>query len=151
MLDEEIMGQMQVRFGELPTQETIANQFEDQFADFWNQGGVDRWSELQSLAPHAYGRPSFPTWPQIASSITEMVQQVMFEDADPADAAAQAQATALMDVLGWPEGTSVELHDDADGSCEHADVDWLFGAVTPGQQAADANGNGDVCSHVVLP
>jgi multiple sugar transport system substrate-binding protein len=151
MLDDDIMGQMQVRYGELPTQETIADQYADQFAEFWNQGGVDRWAELQSLAPHAYGRPSFPTWPQISSTITDMVQQVMFENADPQEAAATAQQTALSDVLGWPAGTTVELHDDADGSCEHADVDWLFGAVTPGQQAADGNGNGDVCSHVVLP
>jgi len=151
MLDEEILGEMQVRFGELPTQETIAESFDDRFAEYWNEGGVDRWAELQELAPHAYGRPSFPTWPQIASSITSMVQSVMFEDADPTEAAATAQQTAVTDVLGWPEGTSVELHDDADGSCEHSDVDWLFGAVTPGQQAADENGNGDVCSHVVLP
>lgn len=151
MLDEEILGEMQVRFGELPTQETIAESFDSRFAEYWNEGDVDRWAELQDLAPHAYGRPSFPTWPQIASSITNMAQSVMFEDADPAEAAATAQQTALTDVLGWPEGTTVELHDDADGSCEHTDVDWLFGAVTPGQQAADENGNGDVCSHVVLP
>lgn len=151
MLDEDILGRMQVQFGELPTQETIAQQYEDQFAEFWNQGDVDRWSEMQDLAPHAYGRPSFPTWPQIASNITQMVQSVMFEDVAPEEAAATAQQTAVVDVLGWPEGTSVELHDDADGSCEHSDVDWLFGAVTPGQQAADENGNGDVCSHVVLP
>lgn len=151
MLDEDIMGEMQIRFGELPTQETIANNFEDQFADFWNAGGVDRWSEIQSLAPHAFGRPSFPTWPQVAAAITEMVQSVMFENEDPQAAAEQAQQNTVVDVLGWPEGTSVELHDDSDGSCEHADLDWLFGAVTPGQQAADSNGNGSVCSHVALP
>ena len=151
MLDEEILGEMQTRFGELPTQETIANDFEDQFAEFWNAGGVDRWSELQSLAPHAYGRPSFPTWPQVGAAITEMVQSVMFEEEAPEAAAQAAQQTTVVDVLGWPEGTSVELHDDSDGSCEHADVDWLFGAVTPGQEAADSNGNGSVCSHVVLP
>jgi multiple sugar transport system substrate-binding protein len=151
MLDEEILGEMQVRFGELPTQETIAQNNEDQFAEFWNEGGVDRWSELQELAPHAYGRPSFPTWPQVAAAITDMVQGVMFENADPQDAAEAAQQTVVTEVLRWPEGTTVTLHDDADGSCEHADVDWLFSAVTPGQQAADENGNGDVCSHVELP
>lgn len=151
MVDEEILGEMQIQFGELPTQETIANTMEDQFAEYWNQGGEDRWAEIQSLAPHAYGRPSFPTWPQVGAAITEMVQQVMFEDADPQTAAENAQRTVVVDVLGWPEGTTVELHDDAGGSCEHADVDWLFGAVTPGQQAADANGDGNVCSHVVLP
>lgn len=151
MLDDDILGEMQVQYGELPTQETIANNFEDEFADFWNQGGVDRWAELQALAPNAYGRPSFPTWPQIGSTITTMVHSVMFENVDPQEAAETAQQTAVVEVLGWPEGTTVELHDDADGSCEHSDVDWLFGAVTPGQQAADENGNGDVCSHVVLP
>jgi multiple sugar transport system substrate-binding protein len=143
MLDEDILGQMQIRYGELPTQETIATDLADQFAEYWNEGGVDRWSEIQSLAPHAYGRPS--------SAITQMVQQVMFEDEDPQAAADAAQQTVVVDVLGWPEGTTAELHDDADGSCEHADVDWLFPAVTPGQTAADANGNGDICSHVTLP
>lgn len=151
MLDQDVLGQMQIREGELPTQETFATNLEDQFADYWNQGGVDRWSEIQNLAPHAYGRPSFPTWPQVSSAITQMVQQVMFENEDPQAAADSAQQTVVVDVLGWPDGTTVELHDDADGSCEHADVDWLFGAVTPGQQAADANGNGDICSHVTLP
>ena len=151
MMDEQILGEMQVQFGELPTQETIAQNFEAEFAEFWNQGGIDRWAELQELAPHAYGRPSFPTWPQIGSTITTMAQSVMFEGIDPQEAAATAQQTALVEVLGWPEGTSVELHDDADGNCEHADVDWLFSAVTPVQQAADANGNGDICSHVTLP
>ena len=151
MLRPEIMGEMQVRFGELPTQENIAQDFEEQFAEFWNEGGIDRWAQLQSLQEHAYGRPSFPTWPQISSAITTMVQSVMFEGADPAAAAATAQQTALIEVLGWPEGTTVELHDDADGSCEHADGDWLFAAVTPGQHDADANGDGNLCSHVNLP
>jgi hypothetical protein len=80
-----------------------------------------------------------------------MVQQVMFEDTDPQTAAETAQQTTLVEVLSWPEGTNVELHDDADGSCEQPDTDWLFSAVTPGQQAADANGNGDICSRIVLP
>lgn len=151
MLDRDILGAMQTQFGYLPTEESFAVGLEDQFESYWNDGGIDRWSELQELAPHAYGRPSFPTWPQVASAITEMVQQVMFEDADPKAAAQDAQQTVLVDVLEWPAGTTVEIHDDADGSCEHADADRLISAVTPWQQDTDANGNGDICSHVTLP
>ncbi|MFQ5594994.1 MAG: extracellular solute-binding protein [Anaerolineae bacterium] len=151
MLDVSNLGAMQTQFGYLPTEESFAVNLEGKFKSYWDAGGVDRWSELQSLAPNAYGRPSFPTWPQVGSAITEMVQQVMFENADPKAAAQDAQQTVLVDVLGWPAGTTVELRDDTDGSCEHADEDRLISAVTPWQQDTDANGNGDICSHVTLP
>lgn len=151
MLQPDTLGAMQTQFGYLPTEESFATGLENQFASYWNEGGIDRWSELQSLAPHAYGRPSFPTWPQVASAITDMVQKVMFEDADPKAAAQTAQQTVLVDVLKWPAGTRVEIHDDANGSCEHSDVDRLISAVTPWQKDTDANGNGNICSHVVLP
>ncbi|MGH2538411.1 MAG: extracellular solute-binding protein [Candidatus Promineifilaceae bacterium] len=151
MVEPDILGDMQTQFGFLPTQSSIAEAKADAFAEFWNEGGVDRWAELEALAPHAYGRPSFPTWPQVATAITEMVQRVQFEGADPSAVAAEAQITVVTEVLGWPEGTTVELHDDSGGSCEHADVDWAFSAITPVQVAADADGNGTVCSHVNVP
>lgn len=151
MLAIDTLGQMQVDFGFLPTQNSFAEQLQDEFESFWNEGDVERWSSLQELAPNAYGRPSFPTWPQVGSAITDMVQRVMFEDEDPQASAQSTQQTVLVDVLGWPEGTTVELHDDADGACEHADVDRLISAVTPVQVQADANGDGNVCSHVNLP
>jgi multiple sugar transport system substrate-binding protein len=151
MLQPDTLGAMQTQFGYLPTEESFATELEGQFADYWNAGGEDRWSELQNLAPYAYGRPSFPTWPQVGAAITDMVQRVMFENEDPQTAAQSAQQTVLVDVLNWPAGTAVELHDDADGLCEHADVGRLISAVTPWQKDTDANGNGDICSHVMLP
>lgn len=151
MLDKSTLGAMQTKFGYLPTEESFATGLDGQFKSYWNDGGIDRWSELQSLAPHAYGRPSFPTWPQVGSAITDMVQNVMFNNKDPKASAQDTQNTVLVDVLKWPAGTRVGLHDDADGSCEHPDVDRLISAVTPGQQAVDANGNGNICSHVTLP
>lgn len=151
MLAVDTLGTMQVQYGYLPTEENIANERQADFQEFWNQGGEDRWAELQELASLAYGRPSFPSWPQVGAAITEMVQSVMFAGTDPAQAAQSAQQTVLVDVLRWPEGTTVELHDDANGSCEHSDVDLLFSAVTPVQVQTDADGNGSICSHVVLP
>lgn len=151
LLDRDNLGNMITQVGYLPTRADIAQAMEGGFRDYWNQGGEDRWSELQALLPYAYGRPSFPTWPQVASAITEMIQKVMFENADPAQAAQEGQRTVLVEVLGWPEGTQVSLHDDAGETCEHADVDRLIQAVTPWQKAADDNGNGKVCSHVTLP
>lgn len=150
MLAEDTLGEMQTQFGYLPTEESFATGLDDQFASYWNDGDAERWSKLKDLAPNAYGRPSFPTWPQVGSAITEMVQGVMFEDNDPAEAASSTQQTVLTDVLGWPEGTTVELHDDAGGSCEH-DVDELVSVVTPWHESADADGNGSICSHVNLP
>lgn len=151
MIDESTLGAMQTRFGYLPTQESFATGLQEQFATYWNDGGEDRWAELQSLAPYAYGRPSFPNWPKVGAAITEMVQQVMFENVEPEAITQSTQQTVLVDVLGWPEGTRVELHDDSGDSCEHADIDRLVSAVTPVQQATDSNGNGMLCSHVVSP
>lgn len=151
MLDVSTLGQMQTQFGYLPTEESFAANLGGDFEGYWNEGGVDRWPALQSLQPHAYGRPSFPSWPQVGAAITEMVQKVQFEDEDPIAAAQAAQQTVVVDVLGWPAGTTVTVHDDAGGSCGHADEDRLLAAVTPGQQVADADGNGSICSHVVLP
>jgi multiple sugar transport system substrate-binding protein len=151
MLDASTLGPMQVKYGYLPTEKSIADNMQSDFQTYWNDGGIDRWSELQQLAPHAYGRPSFPTWPQVGSAITEMVQNVMFDNKDPAESAQATQKTVLVDVLKWPEGTHVELHDDAGGSCEHADMDALIPAVTPIQVQTDADGNGSICSHIVLP
>jgi multiple sugar transport system substrate-binding protein len=151
MLDVSTLGQMQAQFGYLPTEASFADTLAGDFESYWNEGGVDRWSELQALGTHAYGRPSFPSWPEVGSAITEMVQKVQFEDEDPLAAAQSAQQTVLGDVLGWPAGTTVVLHDDADGSCGHADVDRLISAVTPGQKVADTDGNGSICSHVILP
>ncbi|MFQ5946598.1 MAG: extracellular solute-binding protein, partial [Anaerolineae bacterium] len=151
MLRQDTVGSVQTSFGYLPTQESFAEGLAGEFESFWNEGGVDRWSEMQALAPNAYGRPSFPTWPQIGQAITDMVQRVMFEAAAPAASAAEAQRTTLADVLGWPAGTTAELHDDAAAACEHGDVDRLISAVTPVQRDADANGNGSICSHVNLP
>ena len=151
MLDISTLGQVQAEFGYLPTQASFAKELQDQFAGFWNEGGVDRWAELQALAPHAYGRPSFPSWPPVSAAVTDMVQSVMFDNQAPAAAAEEAQRTVLVDVLRWPEGTSVELHDDAGGSCPDSDVDRLIGVVTPVQQAADGDGSGMICSHVAMP
>lgn len=151
MLDVSTMGELQTQYGYSPTQISFATDLEDQFAEYWNAGEVDRWSELQALGPFTYGRPSFPSWPEVGAAITEMIQKVQFDNEDPAAAAQAAQETVLTVVLGWPEGTTVELHDDSGGSCEHADVDRLISAVTPVQKAADSDGNGSICSHVELP
>ncbi|MCZ7572509.1 MAG: extracellular solute-binding protein [Ardenticatenaceae bacterium] len=151
MLDKDTLGAMQTRFGYLPTEESFATGLEEQFSSYWNDGDPNRWSELQSLAPHAYGRPSFPTWPQVGAAITQMVQQVMFEKADPQETAKATQHTVLVDVLKWPDGTRVELHDDAGEKCEHPDMDRAISAVTPWEKAADTDGNGTICSHVALP
>jgi hypothetical protein len=80
-----------------------------------------------------------------------MVQNVMFDNKDPAESAKSTQKTVLVDVLKWPEGTHVELHDDSGGSCEHPDMDALIPAVTPVQVQTDADGSGSICSHIVLP
>jgi multiple sugar transport system substrate-binding protein len=151
MLDIDTLGRVQTEFGYLPTRTSFAKTLNAQFASFWNEGGVDRWAELEKLAPHAYGRPSFPSWPQVGAAITDMVQNVMFDDKAPQAAAEDAQRTVLVDVLSWPAGTTVEAHDDAGGSCAHADVDRALPAITPVQQAADGDGSGMFCSHVVLP
>ena len=151
MLDVSTLGPVQVQFGYLPTQESFANELASEFESFWNEGGVDRWAELQSLQANAYGRPSFPSWPQIAAAITEMVQKVQFENADPLVAAREAQRAVTQDVLRWPAGTTVTLHDNVNGSCDHEDVDREIDAVTPVQVTADSNGDGALCSHVVLP
>lgn len=151
MLAADTLGAMQTRFGYLPTEESFATELEGQFADYWNDGGEERWSELQQLLPNAFGRPSFPSWPQVGAAITQMVQQVMFEGADPQATAEETQRVVLVDVLGWPAGTRVELHDNAGENCEHADLDRLISAVTPWQKASDADGDGNICSHVVLP
>jgi multiple sugar transport system substrate-binding protein len=151
MLDISTLGRVQTEFGYLPTRASFTAELADQFTSFWNEGGVDRWAELTALAPHAYGRPSFPSWPQVGAAITDMIQSVMFDDKEPQAAAEDAERTVLVDVLGWPAGTTVEVHDDAGGSCEHGDVDRLVAAITPVQRAADADGSGMFCSHVVLP
>jgi ABC-type glycerol-3-phosphate transport system substrate-binding protein len=151
MLDVSTLGAMQTQFGYLPTEASFADSLAGEFESYWNEGGVDRWAELQALGANAYGRPSFPSWPEVGAAITEMVQKVQFEAEEPLSAAQAAQQTVLVDVLGWPAGTTVTLHDDAEGSCGHAEVDRLLSAVTPGQKMADANGNGSICSHVVLP
>jgi multiple sugar transport system substrate-binding protein len=151
MLDISTLGRLQTEFGYLPTRASFTTELKEQFTSFWNEGDVDRWAELTELAPHAYGRPSFPSWPQVGAAITDMVQNVMFDDKDPQAAAQDAQRTVLVDVLGWPAGTTVELHDDAGGSCEHDDLDRQLPAITPVQQTADADGSGMFCSHVVLP
>jgi multiple sugar transport system substrate-binding protein len=151
MLDISTLGGMQTEFGYLPTRASFSMELEEQYRSFWNEGGIDRWSQLQALASHAYGRPSFPSWPQVSSAVTNMVQSVMFDGKAPDAAAADAQRTALVDVLEWPEGTTVELHDDAGGSCADEALDRLIVAITPVAQAADADGSGMICSHVVLP
>src|SRR5919106_73280 len=151
MLDISTLGRLQTEFGYLPTRASFTTELEEQFTSFWNEGDVDRWAELTELAPHAYGRPSFPSWPQVGAAITDMVQNVMFDNKDPQAAAQDAQRTVLVDVLGWPAETTVEVHDDAGGSCEHDDFDRQLPALTPVQQTADADGSGMFCSHVVLP
>lgn len=142
MLDVDTLGGMQAEFGYLPTRVSFSDSLADSYKSFWNDGGEDRWSKLQDLAPHAYGRPSFPSWPAIGSVISEMVQEVMFNGADPREAAAKAQKQVVVDVLGWPETASAELLDDA-GGCTGTDRE--ISAVTPGQRAIDADGNGKVC------
>ncbi len=151
MLDVSTLGQMQAQYGYLPTEASFAADLEGEFEDYWNAGGVERWQALQDLGPNAYGRPSFPSWPEVGAAITEMVQKVQFEDEEPAAAARSAQETVLVEVLGWPAGTTVVLHDDGEAGCGHADVDRQVSAVTPGQQLVDADGNGSICTHVVLP
>jgi multiple sugar transport system substrate-binding protein len=151
MLDISTLGRLQTEFGYLPTRASFTTELEGQFTSFWNEGDVDRWAELTELAPHAYGRPSFPSWPQVGAAITDMVQNVMFDDKDPQAAAQDAQHTVLVDVLAWPAETTVEVHDDAGGGCEHADLDRQLPALTPVQRTADADGSGTFCSHVVLP
>ena len=151
MLDVSTLGAMQVQYGYLPTETSFAEGLNADFAAYWNEGGDDRWAALQGLLPNAYGRPSFPTWPEVGAAITEMIQRVQFEDVDPQTAATEAQQTVLVDILGWPEGTTVSLLDDSDEACPTAETDRLIGAVTPWQQAADANGNGQICSSVTLP
>lgn len=150
MLDVSTLGEMQVRFGYLPTEESFAASLEGEFSSYWNEGGEDRWAKLQGLLSNAYGRPSFPAWPKIGQTITDMVQSVMFDNVPPTEAARTAQLTAL-GILSWPEGTAVELHDDSGGSCEHTELDLLISAVTPVQKAADGNSNGNLCTHVDLP
>jgi multiple sugar transport system substrate-binding protein len=151
MLDISTLGRLQTEFGYLPTRASFTTELEEQFTSFWNEGAVDRWAELTELAPHAYGRPSFPSWPQVGAAITDMVQNVMFDNKDAQAAAQDAQRTVLVDVLSWPAGTTVEVHDDAGGGCEHDELDRQLPAITPVQQAADADGSGAFCSHVVLP
>ncbi|HZD58031.1 MAG TPA: extracellular solute-binding protein [Anaerolineales bacterium] len=151
MMAPSTLGKMQVEYGYLPTEKSLATELQGDFQDYWNQGGIERWTQLQELAPYAYGRPSFPSWPQVGSAITDMVQNVMFDNMVPADSATSAQQTVLVDVLNWPAGTTVELHDDAGGNCEHADVDRLVSVVTPVQVSTDADGNGSICTHVNLP
>jgi multiple sugar transport system substrate-binding protein len=146
MLDIETLGPVQAEFGYLPTRASFAEQLAADFEEFWNAGDEQRWTELQELAPNSFGRPSFASWPQVGAAITEMVQSVQFDGADPAEAAGNAQRTVLTDVLGWPDGATVELADD--DACEGGAA---FVAVTPAEQAADANGNGEVCSVVDLP
>ena len=80
-----------------------------------------------------------------------MIQNVMFDNIAPADSAKSSQPTVLVGVLNWPAGTTVSLHDDSGGSCEHTDVDRLISAVTPVQVSADTDGNGSICTHVNLP
>ncbi|MFQ5795830.1 MAG: extracellular solute-binding protein [Candidatus Bipolaricaulia bacterium] len=151
MLREETLGKMTVQFGFLPTRADFAQNLESQFRAVWNEGNVDRWSEIKKLQPNAFGRPSFPTWPQVGAAITDMIQQVQFDNTNPADAAAEAQRTVL-DLLDWPAGTRATLHDDqADGSCAHPGVDLAIAAVTPGQTLTDTNGDGTVCTHLQLP
>jgi multiple sugar transport system substrate-binding protein len=151
MLDISTLGRMQTEFGYLPTRASFTEELQEDFESFWNEGGVDRWAELQALASHAYGRPSFPSWPQVSSAVTNMVQSVMFDDKAPDAAARDAQQTALVDVLQWPDGTTFELHDDGGGSCADEKMDRLIAAITPVEQATDADGSGMICSHVVLP
>lgn len=151
MLDVSTLGKTQTQFGYLPTEASFAEALGGEFETFWNEGGVDRWAELEALAPYTYGRPSFPAWSQVGAAITEMVQKVQFENEAPESAAQDAQQTVLTDVLGWPEGTTVELHDNDGESCADPDLDRLIDAVTPWHQNADANGDGKICSHVNLP
>jgi multiple sugar transport system substrate-binding protein len=147
MLDIETLGPVQAEFGYLPTRASFAEQLEEEFAEFWNAGGEDRWAKLQELAPNAYGRPSFPSWPQVGAAITEMIQAVQFDGQDPARAAANAQRTVLTDVLGWPARATVELADDGDCGANSTPIE----AVTPAQHASDADDDGTVCSAVGLP
>lgn len=146
MLSADVLGAAEAKFGYLPVRKSFAKNLDKEYAKFWNKGGSDRWQKLQSLAPHAYGRPSFPSWPAVGNAISQMVQDVMFKGVDPAKAAAAAQKQVLVKVLGWPEGTSVSLADDQNGSC--GDNGRLIPAVTPQQKAADADGSGAICSIV---
>lgn len=149
MLRRETLGEMLVAVeGALPTRKSFAEEI-DFAGRLWNKGGVDRWSEVQELAQNAFGRPSFPEWPQIASAITEMVQSVQFEDADPFQAAKRAQRQAL-EVLGWPVGwDEVIKHDDVEGACPHPDEDRAKAVLTVGDKIEDSNQNGQICTHVV--
>ena len=151
MLDVSTLGKTQTQFGYLPTEASFAEELAGDFESFWNDGGIARWSELEALAPYAYGRPSFPSWSQVAAAITEMIQKVQFENEDPASAAQSAQETVLTGVLGWPDGTVVELVDNDGDSCPDPEVEWLINAVTPWHQSADMNADGRICSHVNLP
>lgn len=146
MLSQDVMGAAEVKYGYLPVRKSFATNLNNEFAKFWDKGGSDRWKKLQALAPHAYGRPNFPNWPKVANAITQMVQSVMFNGAAPAKAAADAQKQVLVNVLGWPAGTTVSLVDDQNGTC--GENGRLISAVTPVQKSVDANGSGTICSVV---
>jgi multiple sugar transport system substrate-binding protein len=147
MLDVKVMGDAQAKFGYLPVRKSFATDLGKDFTAFWNQGGDKRWEELQTLSDHAYGRPNFPKWPAVGAAISEMVQAVMFNGTDPAEAAANAQRQVL-DLLQWPEGTSVTLADDKSGKCDEGSR--LVNAVTPIQKAADKDGSGAFCSLLTM-
>lgn len=147
MLDISVMGDTQAKFGYLPVRQSFATSMDANFAAFWDQGGDKRWDALKRLAPHAFGRPNFPSWPSVGNAISEMVQNVMFNGVAPEEAAKNTQRQVLVDLLHWPEGTSVTLADDSNGAC--ADGGHLLNAVTPVQVAADGNGSGSVCAAIV--
>lgn len=150
MLRKETLGEMLVEVeGALPTRKSFAEEI-DFAGRLWNKGGVDRWSEVQKLAQNAFGRPSFPEWPQIAAGITEMIQSVQFENADPFEAVKRAQQQAL-EVLGWPASTVVAKHDNpSGGECPHLG-DAKQPALTFNGKTADKNNDGFFCTHVILP
>lgn len=143
MLDVKVMGDAEVKFGYLPVRQSFATDLDKDFGAYWDKGGDKRWDELKKLAPSAYGRPNFPSWSGVGTTISETVQNVMFNGADPAEAAANAQHQVL-EALGWPEGTSVKVADDSNGACEKGGR--LINAVTPMQKAADSNGSGAICT-----
>ena len=145
MLDVKVMGEAQAKFGYLPVRKSFATGMEKEFASFWNQGGDKRWEALQELADHAFGRPNFPKWPAVGTAISDMVQAVMFNGADPAETAASTQQQVL-DLLQWPEGTTVAMTDDKGGKCDAGGR--LVNAVTPIQKAADKDGSGAFCTAI---
>ena len=142
---------VQTEFGYLPTRASSPRSWTSSSRAFGTRAAWIAGRSCRTWHPMPTAGRAFRAGPQVGAAITDMVQNVMFAGKAPEAAAEDAQRTVLVDVLGWPDGTTVEIHDDAGGSCEHDDLDRPLPAITPVQRTADADGSGTFCSHVTLP